>query len=72
VSGWWPTRTPAWMHSTEMKRAKMCAVVMKSRVEAPSGSSTTSSSATAELRHSSTKFECVSTQPFGRPVEPEV
>ena len=35
VSGWWPTFTPPWMQSTEMNRAKMCAVVMKSRVEAP-------------------------------------
>ena len=54
-----------------MKRAKMCAVVMKSSVDAP-GSATTSLSATAELRQSSTKFECVSTQPLGLPVEPDV
>jgi hypothetical protein len=54
-----------------MKRAKMCAVVMKRRVEAP-GADTTSLSATAEFRDNSTKFEWVRTQPFGRPVEPEV
>ena len=54
-----------------MKRAKMCAVVMKSSVDAP-GSATTSLSATAELRQSSTKFEWVSTQPLGLPVEPDV
>ena len=54
-----------------MKRAKMCAVVMNSRVEAP-GVATTSFSALAALRVSSTKLLCVSTQPFGRPVEPDV
>jgi hypothetical protein len=59
------------MFSTEMKRAKMCAVVMNSSVEAP-GLATTSCSALAELRHSSTKLLCVSTQPLGRPVEPDV
>ena len=54
-----------------MNRAKTCAVVMNSSVDAP-GASTTSLSAFAELRHSSTKLLCVSTQPFGRPVDPEV
>ena len=54
-----------------MNRAKMCAVVMNSSVDAP-GVSTTSFSALAELRISSTKLLCVSTQPFGRPVEPDV
>ena len=54
-----------------MKRAKMCAVVMNSSVEAP-GVSTTSLSAFDELRTSSTKLLCVSTQPLGRPVEPDV
>ena len=71
VSGWCPTRTPACTASTAMNRAKMCAVVMKSRVDAP-GTPTTSLSATAELRQSSTKFECVSTQPLGLPVDPDV
>ena len=54
-----------------MKRAKMWAVVMNSSVEDP-GASTTSLSALAELRMSSTKLLWVSTQPFGRPVEPDV
>ena len=71
MSGWWPVFTPPTMFRIEMKRAKMCAVVMKSSVEAP-GFSTTSLSALAELRVSSTKLLCVSTQPFGRPVEPDV
>ncbi|CAM5332339.1 hypothetical protein LSHI6S_01148 [Leifsonia shinshuensis] len=72
VSAWWPTFTPAVTQSTAMNRANTCAVVMKSSVEAPPGCITTSFSASAELRDSSTKLECVSTQPFGRPVEPEV
>ena len=71
VSGWWPVFTPAWMSRIEMKRAKMCAVVMNSSVDAP-GVSTTSFSALDELRISSTKLLCVSTHPFGRPVEPDV
>ncbi len=54
-----------------MKRANTCAVVMNSSVDEP-GVCTTSSSALAELRDSSTKLLWVSTQPFGRPVEPEV
>ena len=54
-----------------MKRANTCAVVMNSTVEAP-GTVTTSCSALAALRVSSTKLLWVSTQPFGRPVEPEV
>ena len=48
----------------------MCAVVMKRTVEAPGAS--TSFIAIAELRQSSTKFECVSTTPLGVPVDPEV
>ena len=72
VSGWWPTRTPACTQSTEMNRAKTWAVVMNSSVDAPFGSVSTSFSATAELRDVSTKLEWVSTQPLGRPVEPEV
>ncbi len=71
VSGWWPVRTPAWMSRIEMNRANTCAVVMNSSVDAP-GVDTTSSSALAELRESSTKLLCVSTQPLGRPVDPEV
>ena len=71
VSGWWPVFTPAWMSRIEMKRAKTCAVVMNSSVEAP-GVLTTSSSDFAELRESSTKLLCVRTQPFGRPVDPDV
>ena len=53
-----------------MKRAKTCAVVMNSRVDDPGA--TTSPIATAALRLSSTKFECVMMHPFGRPVDPEV
>jgi hypothetical protein len=44
---------------------------MNSSVEAP-GVSTTSCSALAELRVSSTKLLWVRTQPFGRPVDPDV
>ena len=54
-----------------MKRANTCAVVMNSSVEAP-GVSTTSRSDVAEFRASSTKLLCVSTQPLGRPVDPDV
>ena len=71
VSGWWPVLTPAWTLRIEMNRANTCAVVMNNSVDAP-GLATTSFSASAELRQSSTKLLCVSTQPFGRPVEPEV
>ncbi len=35
VSGWCPVLTPAWMSRIEMNRAKTCAVVMNSRVDAP-------------------------------------
>ncbi len=71
VSGWWPVFTPAWTARIVMKRANTCAVVMNRSVDAP-GVCTTSDSATAALRESSTKLECVSTQPLGRPVEPDV
>ena len=54
-----------------MNRANTCAVVMKRSVDAP-GVCTTSFRATAELRDNSTKLLCVSTHPFGRPVEPDV
>ncbi len=72
VSAWWPTFTPPVTASTAMNRAKTCAVVMNSNVDAPPGGETTSLIASAALRDSSTKLECVSTQPLGRPVEPEV
>ncbi len=70
MSAWWPTFTPACTLITEMKRANTCAVVMNSTVEAPG--LTTSDIATAAFRDSSTKFECVRMQPFGRPIVPEV
>jgi hypothetical protein len=54
-----------------MNRAKTCAVVMKSSVDAP-GWWMSSVRATAELRLSSTKFECRMMHPLGRPVDPEV
>ena len=71
VSGWCPVRTPECTARIEIKRANTWAVVMNSSVDA-SGAETTASSALAELRESSTKLLCVSTQPFGRPVEPDV
>lgn len=71
MSGWCPVFTPACTSRMEMKRANTCAVVMNRSVEAP-GMVTTSLSAFAELRASSTKLPWVSTQPLGRPVEPLV
>ena len=54
-----------------MKRAKTCAVVMNSTVDAP-GCSSTSLSASAAFFEVSTKLLCVRTQPFGRPIDPDV
>ena len=53
-----------------MNLAKMCAVVMKSNIDA--SVLITSLSATVVLRQSSTKLEWVRTHPLGRPVEPDV
>ena len=70
VSAWWPTLTPACTARIEMYRANTCAVVRNSSIDAPGA--TTSESAAAALRLSSTKLEWVSMLPLGMPVDPDV
>ena len=54
-----------------MKRAKTCASGRKSSVDAPSRLTTSSIFAVA-FSARPRKFSCVSSQPLGRPVVPEV
>ena len=64
-------RAPDWTHSTSMNRAKTCARGRNSRVEAPFAL-TTSPRRSTVFSASAMKLSCVSSQPFGRPVVPEV
>ena len=70
VSPWWPTRTPAYTHSTEMNRANTWASVTNSSVAALS--LTISGISSVVFLASSTKLPCVSTHPLGFPVVPAV
>ena len=69
--GLWPRRGRDMTQPTWMIRAKTCASGRKSNVEAPSVSNRDSSSSVA-TPSSKRKLPCVSMQPFGRPVVPEV
>ena len=67
----WPHRAPASTVSTDTKRANTCARGMNSTVEEP-GLTTWPREEESVWWASSAKFACVSSQPFGRPVVPEV
>ncbi len=71
MSAEWPIRALAETQSTSMKRAKTWARGRKSRVEAPSAR-TTSLSFSVAFSARSRKLPCVSSQPLGRPVVPDV
>jgi len=66
-----PILTRALTQPTWMMRANTCARGRNNSVEAPSASNSFSSSSTATVS-SNMKLPCVSMQPFGRPVVPEV
>ena len=66
-----PQRAPAATVSTETKRANTCARGMNSTVEV-SWRTTSPSEEDRVWLTSSAKFSCVSSQPLGRPVVPEV
>ena len=71
TSAVWPRRAPAATASTWMKRANTCASGRNSSVLAPCADTTLPSRATAFAARSP-KFAWVSSQPFGRPVVPDV
>ncbi len=71
MSGVWATVTPAATASTEMKRAKTWAMGRNMMVLACS-CTTLPSDVASTFSESSTKLPWVSSQPFGRPVVPEV
>ena len=71
MSGTQPSLIGAITDATSTSRPKTCAAGRKSRTEhSPVRKSGLSRSTT--LPHSAKKLRCVSTQPLGRPVVPEV
>ena len=71
MSAEWPSRTRFRTAPTWMIRAKTCASGRNNRVEA-SSSSNSACELVGRADSSDRKLPCVSTQPFGRPVVPEV
>ena len=70
----WPSRTRAFTAPSWMTRANTCASGRKSRVAAPSAPSGANSSSSSSIATPSSvmKLPCVSMQPLGEPVVPEV
>ena len=67
-----PSTIPPSMQPTSMILAKTCASGKNSRVLASTVSITIASGPWNALRTSASRFSWVSSQPFGRPVVPEV